>query len=630
MGSFPDIEDEYSIQDNIIDLIDPADMEYYLNDKSLAPLRKVPVCIAAAVYRMSAGNCMPYTGTPKNDHRHIGFSSYQRNESPWESYRQRNKTNHKAEDSSSCSTLESTCSSRSDSPEPKHHHRHHKKRSYQMLLREIRRLRGENAFLNSSVSILKNDLRDTTLSRQNANVIHQRTYNEYESRHQALENELLIERDEVRRLKEQVEQLQLAACSSPNISRTPSHNDNNDSLTLHDAAYFKKRNNNVFGCYEFKEDDEDLTCQPVAHDSAVPEVNIKMDELKTSDEQMVNDYFKRRFEDEDEVDFSPEDENEEEEEEDLDLEPFETAAASYICQALIAKLSSARVRLDFDDLILKHEPSTDVVMAVLAEAFVRWVSTLWLKPANKSITAQKFLTSQIQPGLVDFWKSILQCYAIDYDSQVRLLDDIEAEVKQVDKTGCPALLTHFDRLVLCLFSSEVVEKEVVLSWHSNPVNDEASKSIRNSTITTRLIDFLEEEDDEEDEDDDDEEEDDEDDMQGGEYDDDEDLCSFEFMDSPIPEENDDDINFVFAHDDEDSNNEILNNQPSDHTVEELLATKERNPCICNLNYDNDTTNSNVAGNSPLSKHELADCSCDSTYTTQSVAEKKKKSVRIAM
>lgn len=59
MGSFPDIEDEYSIQNNIIDLIDPSDMEYYLNDKSLAPLRKVPVCIAAAVYRMSAGNCMP-------------------------------------------------------------------------------------------------------------------------------------------------------------------------------------------------------------------------------------------------------------------------------------------------------------------------------------------------------------------------------------------------------------------------------------------------------------------------------------------------------------------------------------------------------------------------------------------
>ncbi len=64
MGSFPNIEDEYqqgytTIQQNIIDLIDPSDMEYYLNDKSLAPLRKVPVCIAAAVYRMSAGNCMP-------------------------------------------------------------------------------------------------------------------------------------------------------------------------------------------------------------------------------------------------------------------------------------------------------------------------------------------------------------------------------------------------------------------------------------------------------------------------------------------------------------------------------------------------------------------------------------------
>lgn len=40
-------------------IIDPTHMEYYLNDKSLAPLRKLPICIAASVYRMSAGNCMP-------------------------------------------------------------------------------------------------------------------------------------------------------------------------------------------------------------------------------------------------------------------------------------------------------------------------------------------------------------------------------------------------------------------------------------------------------------------------------------------------------------------------------------------------------------------------------------------
>jgi hypothetical protein len=63
MNSFSQIQDypdEYNtIQQNIIDLLDSTDMEYYLSDKSLAPLRKVPVCIAAAVYRMSAGNCMP-------------------------------------------------------------------------------------------------------------------------------------------------------------------------------------------------------------------------------------------------------------------------------------------------------------------------------------------------------------------------------------------------------------------------------------------------------------------------------------------------------------------------------------------------------------------------------------------
>lgn len=52
-------EDYAYSQRNLIDILDPTEMEYYLNHKSLAPLRKVPVCIAAAVYRISAGNCMP-------------------------------------------------------------------------------------------------------------------------------------------------------------------------------------------------------------------------------------------------------------------------------------------------------------------------------------------------------------------------------------------------------------------------------------------------------------------------------------------------------------------------------------------------------------------------------------------
>lgn len=56
MGTFPHYEGSPT---HLYHLIDPAEMQYYLTDKSLAPLRKVPVCIAAAVYRISAGNCMP-------------------------------------------------------------------------------------------------------------------------------------------------------------------------------------------------------------------------------------------------------------------------------------------------------------------------------------------------------------------------------------------------------------------------------------------------------------------------------------------------------------------------------------------------------------------------------------------
>ncbi|KAI9256741.1 hypothetical protein EDC94DRAFT_523066 [Helicostylum pulchrum] len=522
----------------------------------------------------------------------------------------------KSEDNSSCSTVESTCSSRSDSPEPKNHHHHHhhhhhskKKPSYHMLRREIRRLRGENAFLRSSVSVLKNDLRDSTLSRQNADIIHQRTFQEYDLLHKSLEQEIVSKRDEVEYLKEQVERLKLLSLSSNH----------------HDPNYLKRNETtSSFGCFDFEQDNDVISCQPIAQDSALPEVNIKMDQLKTNQEIGGGECNEEEEGDEEE---------EEDENQDPELESFEKAASSYIRQAIIAKLSCARVRLDFDDLILKHEPTNDTIMSILADAFVYWLNSIWTKPENKPVSAHKLFTHLIQPGIDDFWKSILQCYTTDDECQVSLLNDIEDQVKQLPSTD---LLHHFNRLLICLYKYEILEEEAIVAWYTNPIHhDEMSKHVH--IICKDFIEYLEcttEEEEEEEDDDDvtdnegyidqDEEEEEE------EEDDD---INFEFMDSPIPR--DEDIGFTFGHDLEDLDEEEEGEASSLHdSIEDFLTNKERNPCICQFNYDNDTTDSPLSSHPPsptittTTSAKLPECSCDSTYSP--VTEKKKKSVRIAM
>ncbi|KAF1797956.1 hypothetical protein FB192DRAFT_1439608 [Mucor lusitanicus] len=624
--TYPD--DEYNtIQQNIIDLLDSSEMDYYLNDKSLAPLRKVPVCIAAAVYRMSAGNCMPYTGSqPQLNGKPLQLSGYQRNESPWESYKHKKK----AEDASSCSTLgDSTCSSRSDSPEPKRHST--KKRSYHMLLREIRRLRGENSSLRTSVSVLKNDLRDITLSRQDTDASHKRFYDEYLDKNTQLEIDLMDRDDEITHLKQQIEDLKLSlesasaaasaasgSSSSDSASSAHASNANGDGgLTLHDAAYFKRKNSNIWGCYEFEEDENDnMSCQPVAHESALPEINVKMDELKTQDDQEVNDYFHKRFMDEDDETtnhFAHDDEDDEDDQDDQEEQlPFDQVAASYIHQAILSKLSSARVRLEFDDLILKHEPSSDTIASVLAHSFVQWMCSLLVKFVDKSAaqptTATKVFTTKIQTGIVEFWESILQYYTTDDESQIQLLNHIETELDHV--ASGTAIVDHFDRLILMLYKYHVVDDEAVIAWWQHPFKNEVSNKIRK--ITTKFVDWVQDEDDSDEEESDEEcDDEDMDDVFDDEVDNDDDDEGFSFVESPVSEQDQE------AEDGSDNDMEL-----NHHSIDDLLITKDRELCVCQL--DNDTSNTHLN-----SKHEPAECSC-STYTPPPPTEKKKKSVRIAM
>ncbi|KAI8647619.1 hypothetical protein BD408DRAFT_102875 [Parasitella parasitica] len=657
MNSFNQIQDypdEYNtIQQNLIDLLDSTEMDYYLNDKSLAPLRKVPVCIAAAVYRMSAGNCMPYTGKQTQNGKPLQLNGYQRNESPWESYRHKKK----AEDASSCSTLEdSTCSSRSDSPEPKRHST--KKRSYHMLLREIRRLRGENASLRTSVSVLKNDLRDITLSRQDADASHKRFYDEYLDKNTQLEIDVMDRDDEIAHLKQQIEDLHLSldsavaavaadgGCGSSSKSSANASYSNGDGLTLHDAAYFKRKHSNIWGCFEFEEDEDEMSCQPVALDSALPEVNVKMDEMdkfKTQDDQEVNDYFHKRLMDQDDeivnqfahsqygLNADEDDEDgEDDAQDDQEQLLFDQVAASYIHQAILSKLSSARVRLEFDDLIVKHEPSSDTIASVLAHSFVQWMCSLLVKFVDKSAaqptTATKVFTTKIQTGIVEFWESILQHYTTDDESQIQFLNHIETELNHT--ASAVAIADHFDRLILLLYKYHVVDDEAVVSWWQHPFKNDVSNKIRK--ITTKFVDWVQDEDDSDEEEEDDEDDEDDEDVEDVEdindiataeydYDDIEDDQGSSFADSPP-------IVVQDQHVQDGSDGDMPMN---DHSIDDLLISKDRELCVCRL--DNDTTPATTTAATlaaPTNKHEPLACSC-STYTPPPI-EKKKKSVRIVM
>ena len=311
--------------------------------------------------------------------------------SPWD-YCRRQK---KAEESS---LEDSTCSSRSDSPEPKS-----KKRSTHLLLREIHRLRGENATLRHSVSILKNDLRDIALSRQDTDASHKRVYEEYLDRNAQLENDVQDRDDEIARLRKEIEQLKSIQLTDP-LEEQPSQSVE-EQQAIDD--YFHRRHMDCYG---------------------------------------LNQHFLAT-------------EEEEEEEEEEEMEAFEEIACSYLQQAMLSRLSSARVRLELDDLICKHEPSSATLIDALTDAFVRWIGSLIQKNERRSqpMSVPKLFTTEVQEGIAEFWESVFQHYLMDDHSQQQLLFQIETTLANLSFGVIVA--NHFDRLVLLLFKHLVIDED---------------------------------------------------------------------------------------------------------------------------------------------------------------------------
>lgn len=330
-----------------------------------------------------------------------------------------------------------TCddSSRSGSPvrNASNTNHHGKKSQHHVLLREVRRLRAENAYLRSSVDILKNDLRIERESRRNIEECHQRYLEKTES-------EIAELLDKIDTLTQQLEDAKASGPCSPAVAG----------------------------------DEEE--------------------EGGSSHED--NDH-------------SEEEEDEEEEDGLTDDERFEQLAASYLRQAIVSNLTSARANLELDDLLLKYDPSPPVILRTLATTFIVWIRDMVTARVD-SASAASLMTTGVQTGFLQFWKAILEQHVQDDIDQYQFLSEAERTLDRDNKEMAP-IIDNYHRLLVMLYKYDIVDTDAVSNWWHSKSNDgfvSNTVAIRLRDVTRKFVEWMNQDD--ESEDDDGEEEDDDD------------------------------------------------------------------------------------------------------------------------
>ncbi|KAI8093457.1 uncharacterized protein BX664DRAFT_357904 [Halteromyces radiatus] len=399
------------------------------------------------------------------------------------------------EDQYSSTSFDSTNSSISDVSPPIDHNitGKTKKHSYNRLLREIRRLRSENAGLRNSVNILKEDLRHERESRQIAEQVHKKYFDDSINKHTQLELEILDQQDQLTALRNQ-----LVKNNHINTNTSITSYYNNLSSSLDDEVC------PLWGC-------EDMDCN---------------NERKCYDE--INHDQNNHDEEDDEEDDPSAIEEE-----------FEDLAISYLRQALVSNLTSARANLEFDDLMLKYDPSPDRVLKTLADAFLGWIrDTIHTSTPtsssidndteldqDRSLSVARLMTTQIQDVFIHFWKAILERYVHNDEDQYQFLHQAERillrllhQGTQPDQTYQESqyIVQNFHRLLVMLYKYDIVDGDAVTTWwHTLPSpatfennNDHdllqldlVADQLRN--VTRKFVEWVDDDDDEEDDDDND-------------------------------------------------------------------------------------------------------------------------------
>lgn len=464
----------------------------------------------------------------------------------------------------------STSSSRSTSPS-----RRAKKHNQASLLREMRRVRAENEILHGGIAILQDDLRAERQSRRIADECHQRYVAQVTHEKDQLELETMQYLQQIEDLKQEIEEL-----------KSSSRNDT--SLSYVGAA--DKRN--IWGCHTI-EGDEDMMCHYPAGESAFPDA---MDRVDLSEDESLNTR-------EDDLD---------------DEEQFESVASSFLQQALLSGLTSARVNLELDDMTIKYDPSPRTILRTVTTTFVTWMGQRL--QVTESEQARKVMVEVIQKVFLDFWKVVLQQHIRTEHDQLEFLFVAEEHMLQGKVPNHEHLAEQYQRLLLILYKYDIVDGDALLAWWRGAASDaKLSQSIRETA--QKFITWMEQDEVDMDDDDSDEEEDDD-------SSDDED-------DNELYPDHDDDKASVFSDygsDDAGSadHGSLIPDDYSSNTDEDLhamdyidvsnQALPEDNICVCC--FDEQVDNQAITGR----------CTSDTTCTDTSVDKsyKAKKSVRIVV
>ncbi|KAG2220629.1 hypothetical protein INT45_014059, partial [Circinella minor] len=390
--------------------------------------------------------------------------------------------------------------------------------SYHLLLREIRRLRAENDGLRQMVDTVKQDLRFERESRQISERCHQKYYTESSDRQIELEVDVMDKEKEIEDLKERITELEYVTSPTTTTATSIHYNNNNHHST-----------SSRWGCFDFDMEDE-LFCQPIIGESATPDPLTRLstqnassssEEEEESDDPYENDDDEKDDDDDTQGEFSHTLSNKS-----TDDEKFEQLATSYLHQAIISKLTSARANLELDDLMLKYDPSPAVVLRMLATSFVIWVKNVVSNDHDKN--AVKALSTGVTEGFLGFWKAILEKHVHDDDDQCQFLneaerildkdeDDKKVEEDDVDMDSKQALVDNFHRLLVMLYKYDIVDGEAITRWWHSIVGEEENEeqgkkndqiAFRLRGVTKAFTQWLNE--DEESDDDDDDDDDDED------------------------------------------------------------------------------------------------------------------------
>ncbi|KAI8149135.1 hypothetical protein BJV82DRAFT_590785 [Fennellomyces sp. T-0311] len=433
----------------------------------------------------------------------------------------------------------------------------HKRRSYRLLLREIRRLRAENDGLRKMVDTIKQDLRFERESRQISERCHQKYYNESSDRQEALEVDVMDKEKEIQDLKQRLASLE-------STSPTP---------VLTKSASFSR-----WGCFDFDDDDE-LFCQPVMGESAAPDpLSIPR-----------SDYCMSSSEEEEEDDDDDEDDGQ------SDDEKFEQLATSYLQQAILSKLTSARANLELDDLMLKYDPSPAVVLRMLASSFVIWVNNV-VTPDSTNVVKQ--LANDVTEGFLSFWKAILEKHVHDDADQYQFLNEAE---RILDTHSL--IVENFHRLLIMLYKYDIIDGDAITHWWHENTQDAVARRLR--SVTQSFAQWLDEDEEDEDEDDDN-------------------------MTDDMAEEDKD------HHEDDDHEIELEISSDSDTVIDQgdtlsNLLEEDRQYCACQFEPTNTKTNHTTPSAHIQPPEQSGSCKCDITYTPPHTAEKKpKKTVRILL